>query len=167
MAQTVTITDLSLWFGQQQVLKNISLYAQPREVTALIGPSGCGKTTLLRCVNRLHDLYSGAKILGKIMVGSDDIFDASIDPVELRRRVGMIFQKPNPFPNLSIFDNVASGLRLHGLAHGRAVGETGGSLPTQSGALGRSQRQPGAPQHHAFRRPATTIVHCPRPSRGA
>ncbi|GFP26310.1 phosphate transport system ATP-binding protein, partial [Candidatus Hakubella thermalkaliphila] len=120
---SVAVEDLSVWFGRHQVLKNVSLYAQPREVTALIGPSGCGKTTLLRCINRLHDLYSNATIHGKIMVGTENILGVKVDPVELRRRVGMIFQKPNPFPHLSIFENVAAGLRLPGLACGKAAAE--------------------------------------------
>ncbi|MBS3899466.1 MAG: phosphate ABC transporter ATP-binding protein [Dethiobacter sp.] len=123
MTQSIAVQDLSVWFGRHQVLKNVSLYAKPKEVTALIGPSGCGKTTLLRCINRLHDLYSNATIHGKIMVGTENILGVNIDPVELRRRVGMIFQKPNPFPHLSIFENVAAGLRLHGLACGRAAAE--------------------------------------------
>jgi len=123
MALDVAVESLSFWFGQQQVLKNISLLARQKEVTALIGPSGCGKTTLLRCLNRLHDLYAGARIAGKVTIGLENILDAGTDRVELRRRVGMIFQKPNPFPHLSVFENVASGLRLHGLAHGRALKE--------------------------------------------
>lgn len=123
MTQSIAIEDLSVWFGRNHVLKDVTLHAQPRKVTALIGPSGCGKTTLLRCINRLHDLYSNAVIHGKIMVGTENILGAKVDPVELRRRVGMIFQKPNPFPHLSIFENVAAGLRLHGLASGRAAAE--------------------------------------------
>ncbi len=123
MAESVTVENLSFWFGKQQVLKDISLSAQAREVTALIGPSGCGKTTLLRCISRLYRLYSGASITGKITVGTENVLDPHIDQVELRRRVGMIFQKPNPFPHLSIFENVAAGIRLHGLAQGREVAE--------------------------------------------
>ena len=123
MALDVKIENLSFWFGRQQVLNNVSLFARRKEVTALIGPSGCGKTTLLRCINRLYDLYAGARIAGKITVGAENILDAATDRVELRRRVGMIFQKPNPFPHLSVFENVASGLRLHGREHGRALGE--------------------------------------------
>jgi phosphate transport system ATP-binding protein len=116
MAQTVSIEGLSVWFGTHQVLKNINLSVPAKEVTALIGPSGCGKTTLLRSINRLHDLYSGAKVSGKIMIGEKNTLDSKTDLVELRRRVSMIFQKPNPFPHLSVFENVALGLRLHGLA---------------------------------------------------
>jgi phosphate transport system ATP-binding protein len=114
MAQAVSIEDLSVWFGQHQVLKSVSLSAPAKEITALIGPSGCGKTTMLRSINRLHDLYTGAKVSGKIMIGTENILDNKVDVVELRRRVSMIFQKPNPFPHLSVFENVAVGVRLHG-----------------------------------------------------
>jgi len=114
MAQTVRVQDLSVSFGRQQVLQNVSLTARAAEVTALIGPSGCGKTTLLRSINRMHDLYSGAKVSGQIFLGEEKVYSRETDPVELRRRVGMIFQKPNPFPHLSIFENVALGIRLHG-----------------------------------------------------
>ncbi|MBS3977290.1 MAG: phosphate ABC transporter ATP-binding protein [Syntrophomonadaceae bacterium] len=116
MAQEVSIEGLSVWFGKHQVLKNVFLSAPAKEVTALIGPSGCGKTTMLRSINRLHDLYSGARVSGKIRIGAENVLDGETDLVELRRRVSMIFQKPNPFPHLSVFDNVAMGLRLHGLA---------------------------------------------------
>jgi phosphate transport system ATP-binding protein len=121
MALDVTIENLSFWYGRQQVLKKVSLAARQKEVTALVGPSGCGKTTLLRCINRLYDLYSGSRISGKIAIGTQDILNNGTDLVELRRHVGMIFQKPNPFPHLSVFENVASGLRLHGIAYGRVL----------------------------------------------
>jgi len=114
MAQSVSLRNLSVSFGRQQVLHNVSLTARAAEVTALIGPSGCGKTTLLRSINRMHDLYSGAKVSGQILLGEESVYAKQTDPVELRRRIGMIFQKPNPFPHLSIFENVALGIRLHG-----------------------------------------------------
>jgi len=123
MAQAVTIENFSFWFGTTQVLKNVSLAASPRQVTALIGPSGCGKTTLLRCINRMHELQPGTRSQGSITIGEEDISSPAVDPVDLRRRVGMIFQRPSPFPHLSIFENVAVGLRLHGMAHGRAIAE--------------------------------------------
>jgi len=123
VATGVVVDNLSVWFGEEQVLKNVSLRARPNEVTALIGPSGCGKTTLLRSINRLHDLYAGAKIEGSIRVGDTVVLSPQTDCGDLRRRVGMIFQKPNPFPHLSIFENVAAGLRLHGLAEGEELRE--------------------------------------------
>jgi len=123
MAQAVTIENFSFWFGRTQVLKNVTLSAAARQVTALIGPSGCGKTTLLRCINRMHELHPGTRSQGSIAVGEENIASPTVDPVDLRRRVGMIFQKPSPFPHLSIFENVACGIRVHGMAHGRAVTE--------------------------------------------
>lgn len=116
--------DLSAWFGTHQVVKSISLEVAKNEVYALIGPSGCGKSTFLRCLNRLHEEGDGAKVSGEAWIegkeGPEDIYAYGVDPVAVRRRVGMVFQKPNPFPGLSIFDNVAAGLRLAGIRR-RAV----------------------------------------------
>lgn len=123
MTNNIHIKDLSFWYGRQQVLKNISLTAMHKEVTALIGPSGCGKTTLLRCINRMFELYPGTRVSGKISLGSENVLNYMTDGVNIRRRIGMIFQKPNPFPHLSIFENVACGMRLHDLAHGRELKE--------------------------------------------
>jgi phosphate transport system ATP-binding protein len=107
--------DVSAWFGKTQVLKNISMDFAHQRVTALIGPSGCGKSTFIRCLNRLHEVVPGARIQGKILLDGEDIYHRSLDPVLLRRRVGMVFQRPNPFPTLSIRDNVLAGWKLAGL----------------------------------------------------
>jgi phosphate transport system ATP-binding protein len=93
----------------------VSLTIEPKSVTAIIGPSGCGKSTFLRSLNRLHEVIPGATVQGRVLLDDEDIYDASVDPVEVRRLVGMVFQKPNPFPTMSIFDNVAAGLRLSGV----------------------------------------------------
>src|SRR5262245_6893173 len=106
---------VSLWYGEKQALYDVSLDVAEREVTALIGPSGCGKSTFLRCLNRMNDVIEGVRIAGEIRLDGDDIYDRSVDVVQLRARVGMVFQKPNPFPK-SIFENVAYGPRIHGLA---------------------------------------------------
>lgn len=106
--------DLNAWFGAKQVLKDINLKIQTNTVTAIIGPSGCGKSTLIRCLNRMHELIPNAKITGQVQLDGEDIFDKQVDPVQIRRRVGMVFQKPNPFPTMSIYDNVAAGLKLTG-----------------------------------------------------
>jgi phosphate transport system ATP-binding protein len=110
------IKDLSFYYGRHQALKNVNLTMPVNAVTALIGPSGCGKTTLLRCFNRMHDLYPGNRYEGQILLrpGDLDIVSSRVDPMEMRLRVGMVFQKPNPFPK-SIFENVAFGLRLKGI----------------------------------------------------
>ena len=111
----VVIKNIDGWFGTKHALKNINLVIKDKTVTAFIGPSGCGKTTLLRCLNRMHEMTPGARVKGQVLVDGDDIYDKSIDPVVVKRRIGMVFQKPNPFPTMSIFDNVVAGLRLNGI----------------------------------------------------
>ena len=108
------VKDFSFFYGSVPALKNINLKIAENRVTALIGPSGCGKTTLLRCFNRMHDLYSGSHYAGEIFVEKQNILDKNIDPIEVRMRIGMVFQKPNPFPK-TIFENVAYGLRVRGI----------------------------------------------------
>lgn len=111
----IAVESLSAWYGTTQALRSVSLPVRGRTVTAIIGPSGCGKSTLIRCLNRLHEVIPGARVEGRVWLNGVNIYDPRVDPVEVRRRVGMVFQKPNPFPNLSIFDNVAAGLRLMGV----------------------------------------------------
>jgi phosphate transport system ATP-binding protein len=114
----MTARNVNLWYGQKQALFDVSLDILDRSVTALIGPSGCGKSTFLRCLNRMNDVIESCRIKGDIRLDGDDIYAARIDPVQLRARVGMVFQKPNPFPK-SIFENVAYGPRIHGLARSK------------------------------------------------
>jgi phosphate transport system ATP-binding protein len=104
--------DVNVWFGQRHVLKDVNLLFPEREVTALIGPSGCGKSTFIRTLNRMHELIDSAGLAGRVLLDGTDIYDAGVDPVEIRLRVGMVFQKPNPFPTMSIKENVLSGLKL-------------------------------------------------------
>jgi phosphate transport system ATP-binding protein len=110
----VNVENLNLWFGEMHALKDISVSIFDKKVTAIIGPSGCGKSTFLRCFNRMNDLIEIVKIEGKIMIDKEDIFSTKTDVCALRTKVGMVFQKPNPFPK-SIFENVAYGLKLHGI----------------------------------------------------
>ena len=110
--------ELSLWYGEKQALFDVTLGIAERQVTALIGPSGCGKSTFLRCLNRMNDVIEGIRITGDVRLDGEDIYDRTVDVVQLRARVGMVFQKPNPFPK-SIFENVAYGPRIHGLAASR------------------------------------------------
>src|SRR5262245_6246565 len=112
----VEIDGLSLWYGQKRALTDIGMSVPKHRVTAYIGPSGCGKSTLLRCLNRMNDLVDGVRITGTIRIGGTDIYDPSLDVTELRKRVGMVFQKSNPFPK-SIFENVAYGPRILGLGN--------------------------------------------------
>jgi phosphate transport system ATP-binding protein len=114
---------LNGWFGTKQVLKDINIGFKANAVTAIIGPSGCGKSTLIRCLNRMHELVPNAKMTGRILLDGEDIYSRNVDPVMIRRRVGMVFQKPNPFPTMSIYDNVAAGLKLTGARKGKNLDE--------------------------------------------
>jgi phosphate transport system ATP-binding protein len=110
----IKVESLNLWYGEKQALKSISMNIPRNSVTALIGPSGCGKSTFIRCLNRMNDLIKSCRIEGKVLIEGRDINEADMDVVELRKQVGMVFQKPNPFP-MSIYDNIAYGPRLHGV----------------------------------------------------
>ena len=109
------VRNLNAWFGNTQAVKNVSLSANYHTVTAIIGPSGCGKSTFIRCLNRLHEETPGAFAEGHVLLEGMNIYAPTMDPVAVRRKVGMVFQKPNPFPSMSIFDNVAAGLKLAGV----------------------------------------------------
>jgi phosphate transport system ATP-binding protein len=115
----MTARGVNLWYGEKQALFDVSLDIFDRSVTALIGPSGCGKSTFLRCLDRMNDVIEGCRIKGDITLDGEDIYAPQVDPVQLRARVGMVFQKPNPFPK-SIFENVAYGPRIHGLCKSKA-----------------------------------------------
>jgi phosphate transport system ATP-binding protein len=120
MANKLEVRHLNAWFGSTQALKDISLSIQDGAVTAIIGPSGCGKSTLIRCLNRMHEVVPGARASGEVLLDGDNIYAPGVDPVQVRAKVGMVFQKPNPFPTMSIFDNVIAGLRLNGARRPRA-----------------------------------------------
>ena len=119
----VSIRNLNAWFGTKQALKNISLDVKKNTATAIIGPSGCGKTTLIRCLNRMHEMMPGATAKGSVILDKIDIYDKRVDPVVIKRRIGMVFQKPNPFPTMSIYDNVAAGLKLNGIKDKKLIGD--------------------------------------------
>ena len=114
MKVKIDVKNLNLWYGEKQALFNINMPIYENKITALIGPSGCGKSTFLRCLNRMNDLIKGVRIEGEVLLDGKNIYDKDVDVVELRKRVGMVFQKPNPFP-MSIYDNVAYGPRIHGI----------------------------------------------------
>ena len=114
MSSIMTVRDLCLWYGKAQALKNINMEIPEKSITALIGPSGCGKSTFLKTLNRMNDLVSSVKITGEVMYNGENIYDNSVDVNELRKNIGMVFQKPNPFP-MSIYDNIAYGPRTHGI----------------------------------------------------
>jgi phosphate transport system ATP-binding protein len=111
----IEVEHLNAWFGSSRVIKDVSIQVPEHSVLAVIGPSGCGKSTFLRCLNRMHELVPGARAEGKLLLDGQDLYAAGVDPVLLRRRVGMVFQRPNPFPTMSVRDNVAAGLVLNGI----------------------------------------------------
>ena len=113
-ASTLSTEDISVWFGERQVLQDINLVFPANQVTALIGPSGCGKSTFLRTLNRMHELIPSAGLAGRVLLDGQDIYEPSVDAVDVRIKVGMVFQKPNPFPTMSIRENILSGLKLSG-----------------------------------------------------
>jgi len=118
----IKVENLNAWYGTNHALLDINLHIPAQEATALIGPSGCGKSTFVRCLNRMHETNPIAKVNGKVQIGDIDIYSEAT-PVEVRRRIGMVFQRPNPFPTMSIYDNVASGLRLNGFGNRRILDE--------------------------------------------
>jgi phosphate transport system ATP-binding protein len=118
MAKRVEAIGLSCFYGAHKAVADVTMTIEPKTVTALIGPSGCGKSTFLRSLNRLHEVVPGGRITGQVLLDDQDIYGSNVDPVALRRTVGMVFQRPNPFPTMSIFDNVAAGLKLGGGSRG-------------------------------------------------
>jgi len=115
MGDGIFARELRAWFGQNLVLRGVDLTIAPNAVTAIIGPSGCGKSTFIRCLNRMHETVPGARVSGEVRLNNEDLYAPGVDPVAVRRRIGMVFQKANPFPTMSVFDNVAAGLRLAGV----------------------------------------------------
>ena len=115
MAKRIDVSDLDAYYGSFKAVEGVTMTVEPRSVTAFIGPSGCGKSTLLRTLNRMHEVIPGGRVDGKVMLDDQDLYAAGVDPVAVRRTVGMVFQRPNPFPTMSIRDNVAAGLRLNGV----------------------------------------------------
>ncbi len=114
MAKRIDVADVSIYYGAFRAVEGVSMAIEPRSVTAFIGPSGCGKSTFLRALNRMHEVIPGARVEGKISLDGEDIYASGVDPVNVRRTIGMVFQRPNPFPTMSIYDNVAAGFRLAG-----------------------------------------------------
>ena len=113
MSQGIDVTNESIYYGQHKAVENVNVHINPRSVTALIGPSGCGKSTFLRSLNRMHEVIAGAYVEGEVRIDGEDIYAPGIDPVDVRGHVGMVFQRPNPFPTMSIADNVLAGIRLN------------------------------------------------------
>jgi phosphate transport system ATP-binding protein len=131
VAEAAPVTDmvrmrvegLSVYYGKLHAVKHVTLSIRTNKATALIGPSGCGKSTFLRCLNRMHELTPGARVEGKVLLDDQDLYGPGVDPVDVRRRVGMVFQKPNPFPNMSVRDNVVAGFKLNGTRDRKTLDE--------------------------------------------
>ncbi|MDK2013931.1 MULTISPECIES: phosphate ABC transporter ATP-binding protein PstB [unclassified Deinococcus] len=115
MTPILDAQNVNIYYGDKQAVRNVNLRVERGSVNALIGPSGCGKTTFLRAINRMHDLTPGARVEGTILLDGENVYGSGVDPVTMRRRVGMVFQKPNPFPTMSVFENVVSGLKIAGM----------------------------------------------------
>jgi phosphate transport system ATP-binding protein len=114
MAKRIEIAGLDVFYGDFKAVEDVTLTVEARSVTAFIGPSGCGKSTLLRTINRMHEVLPGARVAGSVLLDGEDLYAEGVDPVSVRRTVGMVFQRPNPFPTMSVYDNVAAGMRLNG-----------------------------------------------------
>jgi phosphate transport system ATP-binding protein len=123
MAQRIDVKDLNVYYGSFKAVEDVSMSVEPRTVTAFIGPSGCGKSTFLRTLNRMHEVIAGGRVEGSVALNGRDLYAKDIDPVAVRRTVGMVFQRPNPFPTMTIFDNVAAGMRLNGQKNKKILAE--------------------------------------------
>ena len=151
--------DVNCFYGEKQALFNVNVDINDKAVTAFIGPSGCGKSTFLRCLNRMNDFIDIARVTGRIEIDGEDIYDPKIDPVQLRARVGMVFQKPNPFPK-SIFDNVAYGPRIHGLASSKVeLEEIVHTSLEKAGLWSEVKDRLQRARNRPLRRPAAAPVH--------
>ncbi|MFC6715328.1 phosphate ABC transporter ATP-binding protein PstB [Branchiibius cervicis] len=123
MAKRIDVKDLNVYYGDFKAVEGVTMTIEPRSVTAFIGPSGCGKSTFLRTLNRMHEVIPGAHVEGSVMLDDQDLYASGVDPVGVRRTVGMVFQRPNPFPTMSIKDNVTAGLRLNGVKDKKQLAE--------------------------------------------
>ncbi|MEV0197479.1 phosphate ABC transporter ATP-binding protein PstB [Nonomuraea sp. NPDC050691] len=114
MSKQIQVSGLDAYYGSHKAIEDVSMTIEPRSITAFIGPSGCGKSTFLRTLNRMHEVIPGARVEGKVLLDGEDLYSSTVEPVSVRRSIGMVFQRPNPFPTMSIYENVAAGLRLNG-----------------------------------------------------
>jgi phosphate transport system ATP-binding protein len=124
MAKRIDVKDLNVYYGSFKAVEDVTMTVEPRSVTAFIGPSGCGKSTFLRTMNRMHEVIPGGRVEGSVRLDDEDLYAPGVDPVGVRRTVGMVFQRPNPFPTMSVGDNVAAGLRLNGVKNKKLIAET-------------------------------------------
>lgn len=150
-APALRATALAAWYGRQLAIRNVNLDIKRNRVTAIIGPSGCGKSTALRCHNRMHEVIPGARVEGKVYLEGEDIYAPGIDPVRVRRRIGMVFQKPNPFPMMSIQENVVAGLKLTGSGLATRRSTRSSSMHWSRSRSGARSRTSSASPDHPYR----------------
>jgi len=162
----IKIEKLNLWYQGTHVLKDINVGIPRHQVTAIIGPSGCGKTTLLRCINRMIDLFPGTRAEGRVLLDGFDIYERGVDVTAIRKRIGLISQKPVLLP-MSIFENVAYGPRIYGAGGRKEAEGDRRTLPEDFRPLGRSEEQAERTGHKIINRPAAAPVRSPRPCRRA
>ncbi len=161
MAKRIDVSGLSAYYGAVRAIEDISLTVEPRTVTAFIGPSGCGKSTFLRTLNRMHEVIPGARVEGKVMLDDENLYGPDVDAVAVRRTVGMVFQRPNPFPTMSIFENVAAGLKLNGVRKNGRHGRHRGAVAARGQPVERGQGPAEQAGHGPVRRTAAAAVHRP------
>ena len=162
------VRDVSAYYGSHQAVADVDMDIRPRAVTALIGPSGCGKSTFIRCLNRMHEVTPGVnRVEGQVLLDGQDIYAPRVDPVQVRRYIGMVFQKPNPFPSMSIYDNVVAGLKLTRAPARAVLDETVERCLRQAALWDEVKDKLQGLRGLAVRGPAAAPVHRPRPGHGA
>ena len=162
MAKRLDLKDVNIYYGSFHAVGRRQLSVQPRSVTAFIGPSGCGKSTVLRSLNRMHEVTPGARVEGSVLLDGEDIYGAGIDPVGVRRTIGMVFQRPNPFPTMSIRDNVVAGLKLQGCRNARTLDDVAERSLRGANLWNEVKDRLGQARRRSFGRSAATPVHRPR-----
>ena len=163
MAKSIDVSDLDIFYGNFKAVEGVTIPLAARSVTAFIGPSGCGKSTFLRSLNRMHEVIPGARVEGKIVIDGRDLYEPEVDPVEVRRQIGMVFQRPNPFPTMSIYENVIAGKRLNGKRLNKAVAdETVEKVAARRQPLERGQGPAQQARLGPLRWTAAAALHRPR-----
>ena len=163
MAKSIDVSDLNIYYGDFLAVEGVNMTVKSKSVTAFIGPSGCGKSTMLRSLNRMHEVIPGARVEGKIVVDGQSLYDPGVDPVAVRRQIGMVFQRPNPFPTMSIYDNVLAGNRLNAKRLKKSEADVIVERSLKHANLWNEVKDRlNKPGHGSLRRPAAAAVHRPR-----
>ena len=165
MAKSIDVSDLNIYYGDFLAVEDVTVTIPARSVTALIGPSGCGKSTFLRSLNRMHEVIPGARVEGKIVVDGQSLYDGAVDPVEVRRMVGMVFQRPNPFPTMSIYENVLAGMRLNNSKLKKAAADDVVERSLRHANLWNEVKDRGCGPSLAWASPAASSSACASPVR--